>query len=106
MEPFNRERAGMLISRRVQDRFYALSKTMRQPKEEEAVEKLKLHGKVVTVFLLWILWIIACWTFFCGEHIFIRFMYLCYVLYITILSNKIHQAYRCLTSTKSDFLCS
>lgn len=69
---FTQEHIGMLVSRRVQDRLHVLTKIMRQAKEETTVEKLKLQGKVVTVFLLWILCNFICLTFFCGEHICIR----------------------------------
>lgn len=63
---WEQEYYGLLQSARVQDRARVKSWT-RLAKEETSVEALKMKGKPVIIFFLWILCLINCFAFFLIE---------------------------------------
>lgn len=72
VDRFTGEYYGMLISNRVQDRVRLKSRTKRISKETTSVENLKLQGKIITIFLLWVLCICGSFVFYFVEVMWYR----------------------------------
>lgn len=70
---FSKEYVDMVISRRVQDRARIVGRTKVKEMEDVPVDVVKLEGKIVTVFLLWVVCIFGTILPFIGEFLYFRF---------------------------------
>lgn len=65
---FYQEHVALAITKRVQDRVKIIGRTNIKEANVNVVEKLKLKGKMTTVFLLWVTCVVLSLVVFCCEN--------------------------------------